>query len=82
MNKLRRLIRWFIPLGYAVKTIRKYGTTYSASGEVNDIPISNLWVTPYEGVFLVYSKEAHDKELMRKIELLQREIKGLEGCLE
>ena len=79
--KLKNLIRWFIPFGYAVNVIKKYNTKYSASGKVNDIPISNMWVTPYHGVFLVYSKEVHDKGIMRKIELLQKEIKSLEGCL-
>ena len=79
--KINNLIRWFIPFGYAVKIIKKHNTNYSASGKVNDIPISNMWVTPYHGVFLVYSKEVHDKGIMRKIELLQKEIKSLEGCL-
>lgn len=79
--KLKNLIRWVIPFGYAVNMIKKYNTNYSASGKVNDIPISNMWMTPYHGVFLVYSKEVHDKEIMRQIGQLQKEIDGLEGCL-
>lgn len=79
--KLKYLIRWFIPFGYAVKTIKKYGTNYSASGKVNNIPISNMWMTPYHGVYLVFSKEVHDKEIMHQIGRLQKEIDGLEGCL-
>lgn len=79
--KLKNIIRWFIPFGYAVKIIKKHNTNYSASGKVNDIPISNIWMTPYHGVFLVYSKEVHDKGIMRQIEQLQKEIDGLEGCL-
>lgn len=79
--KLKNLIRWFIPFGYAVNVIKKYSTKYSASGKVNNIPISNMWMTPYHGVFLVYSKEVRDKEIMRQIGRLQKEIDGLEGCL-
>ena len=82
MSKIIRLIRWFIPYGYVVKMIKKHNTTYSASGKVNDIPISNMWMTPYHGVFLVYSKEVHDKGIMRQIEQLQKEIGGLEGLLK
>lgn len=82
MTKIRRLIRWFLPLGYAVRLVKKYNTKYYASGEVNNIPICSMWETPYDGIFLVYSKEVRNRNIEHKIKQLQKEIDGLGGCLK
>ena len=91
MNKLRRLIRWFIPVGLAVRLIRKceFGRCgiegslfYSRNGRPIEIPLYSAYETPFYGVFLVYSKERHNKEINWKIEDLNEEIEKLEGRLK
>lgn len=92
MSKLRRLIRWFIPIGYAVRLIRynEYGRFnikgslfYSRDNTKDvEIPLYSAFETPFDGVFLVYSKANYNTSINRKIDDLKKEIEGLEGCLK
>ena len=86
--RIRNLIRWFIPLGYAVRLIRKYeyGRVNLKNSLINykgvEIPLYSAYETPFYGVYLVYSKENYNKSINKKINDLRKDIEGLEGCLK
>lgn len=85
MNKLRRLIRWFFPLGYAIHLIKKNDSRYYMEGVLSGygetIEVNNLWYTPFDGVYIVYSKKAHKERINKKIERLNKQINQLEKDL-
>lgn len=86
MNKLRRLIRWFIPMGWAIKDIQRYRDVIQAVGVLTyqgmEVSIYKLKPTPFKGVFLAYSKDEYNREINFKIERLRQEITWLKGELK
>ena len=84
MNKLRRLIRWFIPVGYAVKMIRRAnshgcGKMVWSRGAVD---LHSIWYTPFNGVYLVFSKTDYNRQINHAIDKLKKDIECLEGKLK
>lgn len=83
MNKILRLIRWFIPIGIMIKSITRRGSNGRGKlvWDEREIPLHRIWYTPFKGVFLVYSETEYKKEINCKIHELKKEIEGLEGCI-
>lgn len=83
MNKIRRLIRWFIPFGYAFKKIKKYSC---GRGELKYykgvIPIQTIYETPHNGFYIVYSQEEYNNEIQREITKLECTIKNLRSLIK
>ena len=84
--RIRKLIRWFIPIGYTIRLIKKYEARYYMKGVLSGynqtIEVNSLWHTPFDGIYIVYSEKAHKEHINKKIERLNKKINQLERDLK
>lgn len=87
--KLKDILLFWIPMGFAVTNIMENDGITHVSGEITvnepygkeTIKPTGLWTTCYEGLYLVYSPDYPKKQLTDEINKLEKQLNNLQKQL-
>lgn len=86
MNIITRVICWITPTGWTLRKLQYYRNDVRASGVLTlgrlEIQIHKLLPTCYDGIFLAYSVDEHNKKINNSIDFYKYRIEQLEKSLK
>lgn len=88
--KLKELLLFWTPMGFAISNIIKTNGITPISGEIkinhpyneNTITPRGLWNTCYDGVYLIYSPEYPKRKIINEINSVTKQLNDLQKQLE